>query len=279
MPTLEEAAKNHCKVNDFSTLYVSQIKRRCERFTAWNGNTIAVERLIENPEPLSEFLTHLQKSGLAPSTVQGYRACILAVIHHVTRVPTLGPHVKKIKRTLPKPTCWTREELLKLVQTAQDLEGTICDEMTWSDWWLSMIHAGYSTGQRLGDLLTVPMIDVLPDGRCYIVQRKTKQTMVVQFSSETMKSTGRFPRNRNLFLPWKYSIEIFRKRFKALIQKAEIRPGSFKWLRRCAGSHLEAVMPGAGHRLLGNTRQVFEAHYNDLSVSVSEPLQAPSLDD
>jgi hypothetical protein len=56
---------------------------------------------------------------------------------------------------------------------------------------------------------------------------------------------------------------------------AGLDKGSFKWLRRACGSHVEAEHPGAGCKVLGNTEQVFRTHYD--TAMATQVLMPPKL--
>lgn len=276
MPPIMTASRVYCQSPGLSDAYRQQVTSRCLRFVTWAGRELTVEEIAKNPHLLSEFLSHLEATGLTNPTIRGYRACIVAVVNSHTKIP-IGNRAIRIRRRDPAPVCWSMEELNKLIQTAVRCNGSRCDSVRWCVWWPALIYAGYSSGQRLGDLLALPFTAVNPNGVWYIEQNKTGHRLPLQFSAEAMHYGLMLPSPRGAWLPWPYSLETLRKRFKQLVKSADIRAGSFKWLRRAAGSHQEAHQPGSGHRLLGNSRAVFDAHYNDRSISQATPLQAPPL--
>jgi hypothetical protein len=71
--------------------------------------------------------------------------------------------------------------------------------------------------------------------------------------------------------------EWFRLRFRGLVQKAGLH-GSFKTLRKTSGSLVELSHPGTGHKHLGNSRAIFERHYEALLITRSKATEAPPVE-
>lgn len=53
--------------------------------------------------------------------------------------------------------------------------------------------------------------------------------------------------------------------------------GTFKRLRKSSGSLVEAAAPGMGHKHLGNTRAIFEKHYEARRLTRPHPTLPPVL--
>jgi integrase len=278
MQFLSEHAKRYILSQSLSPAYEKQVIAKCTAFEAHFGRGLPIAELQSSPELLSGFLLHLEAQGLALTTVRGYRAVILAVWEDALPPGQHSPNrdVRRIRRVQTYPQCWDQDELSRLLRVARRARGHRHDGAKWCDWWVASILGGYYTGQRIGDLLRLRAEVVRPDGRAVVLQRKTGKLVAVQFDEEGLAAASRLPQGP-LLLPWPYSIEMLRRRFRRLVNEAQIRPGTFKWLRRSAGSHLERVQPGTGHRLLGNTRAVFEVHYADPAIIVGAPLVPPPI--
>jgi hypothetical protein len=63
--------------------------------------------------------------------------------------------------------------------------------------------------------------------------------------------------------------------FHRIMAASGVDRGTFRWLRRACGSHVESEHPGGGHRSLGNTAQVFRTHYD--AEMATEILMPPRL--
>lgn len=79
-------------------------------------------------------------------------------------------------------------------------------------------------------------------------------------------------------LPWPHDYHVFGRHFGMLVKRAGVRPGTFKWLRRSAGSYAESMQPGAGTRLLGHRdANVFNGFYRDDQIVQQQPIEPPDL--
>jgi hypothetical protein len=118
---------------------------------------------------------------------------------------------------------------------------------------------------------------VAADGTVSFVQHKTGFPHRVQLSAEAREFCSRL-NCRRMLLPWPYEIDYFSKCFKRLQRLAGVARGSFKWIRRSAGSYAEKQQPGSGAKLLGHRdASVFQRYYNDESISGTLPQLPPPL--
>ncbi|QDU58338.1 Phage integrase family protein [Aeoliella mucimassa] len=274
--SLTSLARSYITREHLSPAYASQILARCHRFEQWASREVSPQVLAASPTLLSAFLVHLEQLGLSGTTVRGYRACILAVSHDALGNTGLGANVRRVRRKQGNPVAWTAEEIRALLRVATTARGATADGIPFKLYWPALIHFGYSTGQRLADLLACNRTDISKNGVWTCTQNKTGNIVTLRLSADALNYGRRLPSDRVHWVPWPYSVEMLRRRFARLVADAQIRPGSFKWLRRSAGSHYEKENPGAGHRLLGNTRAIFDESYHDRSLT-QQPLTAPPL--
>jgi len=62
------------------------------------------------------------------------------------------------------------------------------------------------------------------------------------------------------------------------VKRAGLQSGTFRWLRRSAGSYAESVQRGNGAAALGHRSEgVFRTHYDDPSISKPTPIIVPAL--
>jgi len=116
------------------------------------------------------------------------------------------------------------------------------------------------------------------DGSWAVVQSKTGNVHRGKFSSETMKLLAKIPRPCGRALPFPVTIRYFGGGFRVVRNLADISRGTFKWLRRSAGSYADAKRKGDGPRMLGHRdSRVFQRFYEDLSITESEPVSPPPL--
>lgn len=247
--------------------YARQIRNRVKWFAESVGERDVTAAL------LNEYLLRLERAGREPETVRGHRTSLLAVLKFAGWTPDGGVRCAKMKQK--EVDCFTLDELRALVKAAQRMQGQLPHGMPLAVFWPLAIDCGYSTGLRYGDLVDVPAASIDDNGECHVTQSKTARVVVVCFTPESVEVIRRHGQEKAL--PWPFSYNHFRTEFRALVVAAGVRSGSWKWLRRSAGSYAEHKKPGVGHRVLGNTRDIFRGHYWAFKTLQPKPTQPPAL--
>lgn len=247
--------------------YARQIRSRSKLFHAWLDGREPTARL------LNEYLTALENRGLKPETVRGYRTSLLAVLRFAGWQPE-SP-IRHVRMRDRQVDCFSLEELRLLIRTAEKMEGVLPNGVAYRDFWPLAIRSGYGTGLRYGDLFSVPAATIDADGVCHVVQSKTGRGVTVRFPKEATRAIRRH--GLDSAVPWPYSGNQFRTEFKALVIASGVRRGSWKWLRRSAGTYMEAAKPGFGHKLLGNAADIFRQHYWAFKLLNPGPVSPPEL--
>ena len=247
--------------------YARQIRSRVKLFDAWLDRREPTARL------LNEYLTGLEQRGLTPETVRGYRTSLLAILKFSGWTPE-SP-VRHVRTREKQIDCFSLEELRRLIKTAEKMEGTLPNGMAYREFWPLAIRCGYGTGLRYGDLFGVPTRSIDAEGICHVTQSKTGRGVTVKFPTDAMRSIKRHGLDKAV--PWPFSGNQFRTEFKALLIAAGVRRGSWKWLRRSAGTYMEAAKPGFGHKLLGNAADIFRQHYWAFRLLNPGPISPPEL--
>ena len=247
--------------------YARQIRSRTKLFTTWLDGRQPTARL------LNEYLTALEQRGLKPETVRGYRTSLLAVLRFSGWSPETP--VRHVRMRDKQVDCFSLEELRLLVKTAEKMDGSLPNGLAYREFWPLAIRSGYATGLRYGDLFDVPSRSIQGDGVCHVVQSKTGRGVTVKFPAEALRLIKRHGLDKAI--PWPYSGNQFRIEFKALLIASGVRRGSWKWLRRSAGTYMEAAKPGFGHKLLGNAADIFRQHYWAFKLLNPGPISPPEL--
>lgn len=247
--------------------YARQIRSRTKLFAAWLDGRQPTALL------LNQYLTGLEQRGLTPETVRGYRTSLLAVLRFAGWVPEAPVrHVRMRDRQIE---CFSLEELRLLIKTADRMDGVLPNGLPYCQFWPLAIRSGYGTGLRYGDLFDVPARSIQADGVCHVTQSKTGRGVTVRFPAEAVRTIKRH--GLDMAVPWPYSGNQFRTEFKALLIASGVRRGSWKWLRRSAGTYMEAAKPGFGHKLLGNAADIFRNHYWAFRLLNPGPISPPEL--
>ena len=240
----------------------------------WAARPLTVADLTD--ETLNGFLDWYRVNR-KPDTVRTRRGNLLILWHwafqegHTDVAPR---RVRKLRPIARMPSAWTIDEVKSLLATAEALPG--CFHRTKrrrSAWWGSLVRTAYDTGLRLADLLAVANVAI--QDRMVVLQHKTGRYVFVQVRPATLAAIDQTmaDESRELVWPLWCGRQTFYEHFKAIVQAAQIRPGTFRWLRRTAATQVETVQAGAGTALLGHaSRSTTEQWYLDRSQLAHPPL-------
>lgn len=263
---------------DVSSDYAKTLRARVARFCVWCGADVTIDSL--SPDLVNEWIAELDAAGMNKWTLSGHRQNLLAVWNHAYLAgdnDNAPNRLRKVRKPRLIIEAYTQDELRALIAAAAKLTALHADDNKASDFWCAAIHAAYSCGARRGDVLTLEWKHVAPTGRLTFLQSKTQYTHTVQLSKEALYFAGKLTTTGKV-LPWPYEKNWFGVCFKRLQAAAGVTRGSFKWVRRSAGSYAESVTPGAGAALLGHRDgRMFSRHYRDSSIADENPTQPPPL--
>lgn len=223
-----------------------------------------------NETTVNSFLASL--SNLSAYTVNKYRQDFLAVWRAAAdedRVPY--PQARRIRRvrTLPQPIdCYEVHEARALVVAAEHLTGAYANGVPRRLYWPAIIRAAWDSGLRRGDLWKLHSKMIRRDSTAQVVQSKTRQLIVCRFHGKTVRAIHAAGGS----LEWSSCEWCFGVHFQEIVRLSCIGRGTFRWLRRGSGSTIDATHPGRGHDHLGNTRGVFDRHYNARLNNGSKPM-------
>ena len=228
-------------------------------------------------DDINRWLIGLENSHRAPSTVRGFRTSVVSVLRYARWRPDERDDIRRMKVPAPIVEAWKLDEIRQLLAIAETFEGYLQNGVSRRMFWLTSIHCGYSTALRFGDLEVLPVDKIGPTGVCRLIMRKTLRPVTVRFSDvaqECIRAHG-----QSVVLPNPHSHNWFCRKFSNLVERAGVRPGSFRWLRRSAASYADAERSGAGRRLLGHTDdgQTFCKNYRDESIVGGIVPEPPSL--
>lgn len=258
--------------------YAAQLRKRVAVFCEWCGSDIEIEAV--DCDLANEWLAELVAAGKNPQTIDGYRRALLAVWNDAylsgdNENPPL--RLRKIKKPRLIIEAYSHDEIKKLLAAASKLITEHQDGNRAKDFWQAAIHVAYSCGARRGDVLTLDWKHVAPSGRLTFLQNKTQYTHTVKLSEDAIKYARKLT-SKGKVLPWPYEKNWFGECFARLRESAGVKRGSFKWLRRSAGSYAESITPGAGARLLGHRDgRMFSKHYADSEIIGESAAEPPPI--
>lgn len=260
-----------------SSDYALTLRARIEAFCRWCGADVPVYSL--SCELANEWLADLEAAGASAWSLAGYRGALLAVWNYAYQngdVDEPPLRVRKVRRPRLVVEAYSHGEIRALLTVAAKLLEVHRDGNRARDFWQAAIHVAYCCGPRRGDLLAVEWRHVSPDGVLRFVQHKTGYPLTVQLSPEALELCRRLKGDK--LLPWPYNLDWFSRRFKRLRKAAGVERGTFRWIRRSAGSYAERDCPGAGARLLGHRDpSVFRRFYADEGIIGGRVVVPPRL--
>lgn len=262
---------------DVTPDYAAKVRYCNRRFVRWLGYDPGIDGV--NSDRVNEFLAELQKIGLRPDTVAGYRRAVLVVWNAAYQcghndVPPL--RVRKIRCPREVVEAFEHGALRSLLAFVSNLADYLPNGVQRSTFWAGAIHAAYSTGLRRGDLLRVKRVQIATDGVAYVLQSKTGYPVTVRFSEPAIAAIDRM-RVDERALPWPYHENALSRQFRRLVKEAGLC-GQFRWLRRSAGSYAEREGQGNGTRLLGHrSERIFRDHYADPNIIQRKPPEPPPI--
>ncbi len=260
MLSLLDIYANHRRVSE---QYLTQLQSKVRCFVAHVGNDDLKPADVNN-FMVQDFINVLLETVVS-ETADGYKSAIRAVI-------SLEKDLRKGKVVVPKgrhkiPEAFTIEQIRLLVKAAKMQEGKLPNGVRRKIFWLAAIHSAYSTGLRAGDLLRV-LTSSIPKNRILdVLQNKTQKIVRVRFSKKAMKAIRKHGMDH--VVPWPHSFTYFERKFIELRNQAGVDRGTWKWLRRSAGTY--ANRDGKGNELLGNNDKVFVENYCDPRLSEKMP--------
>ncbi|HEY1601790.1 MAG TPA: site-specific integrase [Pirellulales bacterium] len=282
--TLAEFLRDHyLPERDLGRSSRDQYRVTLNRFSRFLGEASALEHL--NDATVNRFLSFLIESGLSRSTVKGHRGRLLALWNAAWTAPTpmVAAPPRRLKRIMVPGQVidtWSEEEIARLIAATFCLSGRFrYTRVSRSGYWAAIIAAAYDTGLRLGDLFLLKFHDINPDGKIQLVQHKTGKPHVCGMRPSTIEAVEaiRLPGRPLIFGKVIGLQKRFYHQFRALVKAAGIKPGTFRWLRRASGTHVERIAPGTGHRQLGHRRDVFEKHYAAMRLIDADRPLPPAL--
>lgn len=218
----------------------------------WHGGDVLADEFTV--ELCSRFLMFKQQAKLTSPYRRSLRNGLRALLNHAGRVGKLRP----VRLHLDEPDSWTPEEISRLVDAAPN------------EWWRQVIELAYYTGLSQCDLHECTR-EAIRGGVLHWRRRKTGEPVYVPIPENLL---CRLPPSGPLVgLP--FSEEWFRKLFAKIVTAAGL-VGTFKKIRKSAGTSVESLYPGAGHLFLSNSRKVFELHY--MTRKSCRPLSPKPLD-
>jgi integrase len=265
--TVAQFVTIYATTRDVEVETVRQYRIVAELFDRWAGGPIHLDELDELV--VSAWLRDYAASGVKPATVRSKRNSVLALWRAAADEYFCDPPTRRVRTSrVPwtPPEAWTLAEVRRLVAATGQLRGRHPCGLRRSEWFDLAIRVAWDTGLRWGDLVALRVDDIRGD-TVIVAQRKTRRPHCgrIRASTRAVLDTSLESCPREVVCPWPSSGETFRAQVRRLVDKAGIRPGTWKWLRRGGASDVELQAPGRGFaaKHLGHApgSRIAEVHY------------------
>ncbi len=261
--------------HDLTDETVAYYRRAIRTLENWIGEPLTTASISDGL--VNGALQKLIQSGRSPHYARSLKTAVLATWRdwadagHVEYPRRIRP----IRSGPPAIKIWTPEEMSRLLAAARQLPGEFRSlRLNRAKYFETMILTVWDCALRRRDLHRLRRNEVGPDWIDH--QNKTKKPIRVRLRPGTLAAIEAWGRGPDAVLwPLWGSDEVFRATFNRIVRDAGIPPAPWKTIRKSAGTAAEAICPGSGHLLLGNTRRVFERHY--LQAGIVAGPQPPEL--
>lgn len=269
IPLLDYASTYATRVGA-SPGYREQLLVLCKRLP-WLVSDLTVERI-------DAYLTDALHR-LAPSTVQNHRRMLntlrkAAFSDGLVVDASIGKPLRRVKADPPLVRAWTHGELSHLLAVASQMTGGTlrCPHKILLPAW---ILVGYSSGLRLGDMLSITY-DQLRGDKLALVLRKTRTPHVVLLDQSALDAIARLPRCG----PRIFGSLVGRSRIivalRRLVKESGLT-GSGKYLRRSSATYAEISGISATGHLGHRTPGLAQRHYVDQLLIAEAKKPVPSI--
>lgn len=193
----------------------------------------------------------------ARETARSQRRMIVTILRAaagegiIPAVPTIRP-IKQRDRLIDG---YSVADMRALIAAAAQLRGKFRSlPVARSVWWTTFLRVAWSTGLRLGDVLSIDRAAIIPSGRLHIVQHKTGRAIIRTISPEGLAGIAAIADacpGRAFAIPPYCRRNAFYGHFRRLATAAGLA-GTARWIRRGSASEVEKEHPGCGWKHLGH---------------------------
>lgn len=265
--TLRGALARYTLYRTLAPETVAWYQRAVSVYCRWAGGDVPINAY--NGQSISEMLLAKQRAGCSAFYVKSLRGCLVALLRDI-RGDAPIERVRSIRTPPLDPFALTTDEVERLLSACQAMP---CPRR-W--WYLLMLLLGYYTGLDAADIWRLERRHIGGDGSIFFRRGKTGAAVYVRIPADVLEMIDRHCPRHGPIMKRTVSKEWFRRNVGSIFKRAKLC-GSFKTLRKSAGSLVENEHPGTGHKHLGNTRAIFERHYEAKRLTRSQPTMPPKV--
>jgi integrase len=265
--TLKEAIDHYTLYRQLAPQTIAWYSRAVSVYCHWARGDVPLSEF--NGEAISRMLVAKEAEGRSLYYLKSLRGGLVSLLRHL-RGGAAIEQVRSIRPPPLDPIALTPQEVERLLAACQ----TLPPENRWR--YVLMISIGYYTGLDAADIWRLERRHFATNGSLFFRRGKTGAAIFVRVPDDVIAVIDKHCQRHGPLIQMGVSKERFRQIIAQLFTSAGLC-GSFKTLRKSAGSLVEQQQPGAGHRHLGNTRGIFEKHYEAHRITRTEPTMPPPV--
>ena len=227
------------------------------------------------PANVNRWLAHLQATRSRAYTFYS-RAKIRAIWSLARELDLVPPiRIRSVPKYRPQPKAWTREEVLRLIATADKVR----DHGRWKNrswFWVTAISFAWETGLRWKDQMRVQRSHIPKSLVWDVEQNKSGKLVRVGISPQTLAAIDSNQCGPGLIWGNKLTYNAFRTSFARIVKRSGVEYGSWKRLRKSCGNWVDQN-GGHGWEALGNEQRTWEKHYRDRRFDTRDIIRPPGL--
>lgn len=239
------------------------------------------------------FIEALASSKRQPSaaTVRGVQKKLASLWEFAFRrgKVTTAPDMRPWKEPKRLPTCWTLEELGRLLAAARATPGWIAGVPA-GLWWEAILLLCYETGARIGAVLQISLVDIDVRRRLLAIPAENQKQFAEQRFFLTEQATAAVKASiaacpqRNALFPWAKCEATLYHHFRHILERAGLPTGrrdKFHKLRRTSATQIARVAGKAaasehlGHSSLRVTAAYIDGTQIDDGLHLCDRLPRP----
>lgn len=265
--TIKGALRHYTLYRTLSAGTIAWYARAVSVYCHWAGGDVPLAEF--NGDSISRLLLDKEQAGRSPYYLKSLRGGLVAVLREIREGQPVE-RVRSVKTPPLDPHAIKPDEVERLIDACHSLP----PEQRWK--YRLMIALGYYTGLDAADIWRIERRHIAADGSLFFRRGKTGTQIFVRIPPDVLAEIDRHCPRKGPMVRMGHSDEWFRRTISRLFEQAGLL-GTFKTLRKSAGSLVEQEKPGTGHKHLGNTRAIFERHYESKRITASEPTMPPKI--
>lgn len=267
MRTLQTELERYVLFNDLTAETRAWYRRVASVFTRWSSDagSDTFDELA-----ITQFLADKQASGVSPYYLKSLRNGLVALLRSIRGEAPVG-RVRGVRCPPLQPEAWEPHEVARLLSPG-------CNpipEPGQFKWQLAILLAYYLSLDRC-DVERVEQTHFADSGALIYARQKTGVLLGGGIPLGMLAVIRERCPRRGPICRMHVTPEWFRRTFAAIVARAGLF-GTFKKLRKSSGSLVEAAQPGMGHKHVGNSRRIFELHYEDRRLTRAVPTMPPEI--